>query len=432
VRFITDKSFQYLYSGESTDEVIGEMKNVVDIKKNAGFQFMQTSCKSKVVMRQFLKYIKLPFIQYIYVEPSLIRCEYIIKKVKSDNPDPKLYFPPHTPLYRNINYKETLLNSDILVYNPYEDYTMILDFINEMCRNKDIVAIFISLYRVAKKSSIVESLITACDLNKDVYVFIEPTARGNEEDNLSNINILTSHGAHVACNYFNYKVHAKMCCAIDTNGIIYAHIGTGNYNEDTAKIYTDFHLLTTNVAITSEIFQLFQSLFKKTRYKAVSPTSFISASPTNFRTKIVSLIDNEREKGELGRIYLKCNSLCDGEIIDRLYNAAQAGVQINIICRTGCSITTHPNIIIKSKVGRFLEHDRIYIFGNRVFISSADLLLRNISKRLELLCEIQSFELKNKIFNAFLDMWNSKQIYVLLENGRWDRKMQSILERITL
>jgi polyphosphate kinase len=224
-------------------------------------------------------------------------------------------------------------------------------------------------------------------------------------------------------------VHGKIFCAITKDGIIYSHIGTGNYNEDTAKIYTDFHLLTANPRITTEVFQIFKCLFERKMYIPRSKESTLYVSPGNFRDAIFHLIEDEMKKHSNGKIMLKCNSLCDGEVIDKLYSAAEAGVQIKIICRTGCSIMAHQNISIRSKVGRFLEHDREYIFGDRVFISSADLLLRNISKRVETLCEIKDIALSKRIINNFDRIWNDKSIYSLLENGRWDKEYHSLLEQ---
>lgn len=426
IRMISEKNYSYIYTGESTNEVLAEIKDVIEIKKNGDFNFIQTTSASNSEMLEFLEYMGLINTQWIYIDELLLKCEFIIKKLKKDNPDPKLYYPPYIPKYQMLEYKQHLLQSDVLIHNPYGNYHMVLDFIAEMCLDKDITTIFISLYRMAKQSMIVKSLIAAKENGKNVYVYIEPTARGNEEENITVIEQLMSHGIHVSCNYFNYKVHAKIFCAIDKNGTIYTHIGTGNYNEDTAKVYTDYHLLTTNPNITLEVFRLFCALFRKTMYIPKNKNSLIAASPVNFRERIIGLINDESYKGEDGRIFLKCNSLCDAEIIDRLFSAAELGVKINIICRTGCSITAHPNITVKSKVGRFLEHDRVYIFGNRVFISSADLLLRNISKRVEILCEITDSKLKNNITRTLESMWNSGDIYILLENGRWDRSLDAV------
>jgi len=426
VRFISDKSFRYIYTGESVTSILEEIKDVVEIKKSGDFNYVQTNCQDVLLFTKFLKYMNMPDVQWIYTEEPLIKCEYLIKKLKQDNTNPDLYYPKFTPYYEKINYKESLLDSDTLIHNPYADYQMVLDFIDQMCTDEDTVAIFISLYRMAKKSKIIESLIKAKRLGKDVYAYIEVTARGNEDDNVRVIERLMAEGIHVSCNYFNYKVHAKLFCAINKSGVIYTHIGTGNYNEDTAKIYTDYHLLTTNPSITIEVFRVFRALFERRMYVPQNKKSLIAVSPVTFRSKIIDLINDEIRKGEYGKIFLKCNSLCDSEIIDKLYSAAELGVKVDIICRTGCSITAHPNITIKSKVGRFLEHDRVYVFGKRVFISSADLLLRNISKRVELLCEINTPELKDAIINILNSIWNDRSVYVLLENGRWDRLLDSV------
>ena len=163
--------------------------------------------------------------------------------------------------------------------------------------------------------------------------------------------------------------------------------------------------------------------FRREIYRTHTSKLHLYSSPLNFRSTITELINEERKKGRNGQIRIKCNSLCDYEVIDKLYNAAKAGVDVQIISRTGCSISVTDNIKVRSKVGRYLEHDRFYIFGKddncKVYISSADLLLRNLNKRLEILCEIIDVDNKKKVIQTFTEIWNSKHIHILQENGRW-------------
>lgn len=419
VRFVSDKSFRYVYTGESPEETLLEIQDMINIKNEEVFHYIETTCKSETVMKDFIKYLSLPIDEFIIVPEKMIQFDNVYRIMKKYNTSKELYYLDDNITYNKYDYYTMILEKDMLIHNPFESYQHILDFIDQMCTNSNIQSIFISLYRVAKHSEIIVSLIKAHDLGKNVFVYIEPTARGNEEANLEIIELLQSKGIHVACNYFNYKVHSKIFCAVDQNGIIYTHVGTGNYNEDTAKIYTDLHLLTTNTDIAIEVFRIFQSLFRKEIYITNTIDGYLSSSPANFRGRVIKLIKNESEKGSKGRIFLKCNSLCDSEIIDALFKAADNDVVIKIICRTGCSITAHENITVKSKVGKYLEHERFYIFGNDVFISSADLLLRNISKRLEILCKIESSDARYKIFRIFNKLWTDPNTYQLERSGEW-------------
>lgn len=325
-----------------------------------------------------------------------------------------------TVSYEKIdNYYNELLRRDIIIRNPYDSYQYVTDFIDQMCTNKNIKTIFITLYRTSENSVIIKSLLKAITLGKRVYVYVEPFARGNEQSNLENVNILRKAGAFVRTNYFNYKIHSKIFCAIDINNKKFVHIGTGNYNEDTAKFYTDTHLLTTNNVITNEALYIILSIFEKDVYKNINNGSYIYASPTNLRSSLIYLIEKEILKKENGKIYIKCNNLYDENIIDKLYQASAAGVDVKIICRTVCGILPKKNIEIRSKVGQYLEHDRIYIFGDDVFISSADLYTRNISKRVEILCGILQPNNKERLFQIFDNVWNSKHIHQLQRNGEW-------------
>ena len=409
-QIIKDKSFRYIYAGESSDEVISEMKEVIKIKK---------SVNTKIVLTSDPGHDDGDIIIHVPSEILLLDKYYdFYKEIYSDNKS--CFYESNIKEAQSINFYEYLRCKDMLIRNPYESYDNILLFIDQMCTNPSIRSVFITLYRTAEESKIIESLIKAKKSGKDVYVYIEPTARDNEELNIKNIQLLQKNNIYVECNYYNYKVHAKLFCAVDEDKTVYAHVGTGNYNETTAKMYTDCHLLTYNQSITVEALRVVMSLFRKDVYKAsFMEKHYIFPSPLNFRNQIIRLINAEKEKGENGSICIKCNSICDCAIIDKLYRAAELGVKIKIISRTGCSIRIHKNIEVRSKVGQFLEHDRIYIFGDKSYISSADLLLRNINKRVEILCEITDEELSEKVKQIFSEIWNDKNIHILQENGNW-------------
>lgn len=411
-KVIKNRNFRFIYAGESEKEVIDEIQRVSDMKDTTKEFSVLFSGKGDIELENCC--------DIIHVPRNILLIKYYIDAYKEIFTDDKYYYPKEIDTVVDRDYYTELKYHDILIHNPYESYDNVVNFIDQMCTNENITCVFISLYRTSEHSVIVEKLIKAKELGKTVCVYVEPTARDNEKSNLDNIKRLTEAGVHVSCNYFNYKVHGKLFCAIDKDYHVYAHIGTGNYNEVTGKQYTDIHLLTTDESITDEILSIFLSIFKKKIYTTTKSKLPIYTSPINFRGKINHLIDDEIRKGRYGKIIIKCNNLCDCSIIDKLYTAADRGVQIYIICRTGCAIITHDNIHIRSKVGRYLEHDRFYIFGDKIYISSADLLLRNISKRVEILCEIKDEFNKSKIRRIFRNLWNSKNIHELTEDAKWE------------
>ena len=422
IRFISDKTFKYIYTGENTPDNLNEIKSLIKIKDDSIFNYIQSTCDSPYIMNEFFNQMAINLDGYIYISENIIRIKEIMNSIMSNNTDFNLYYPKYNSMYNKLDYTKELINRDIMIYNPYESYSHITDFIEEMCTSKNIKTVFCTLYRTAKDSIIVDSLIKAKKSNKNVYVYVELTARGDEERNVNLIEKLLKYNINVTCNYFNYKVHSKIFCAVDNSGIIYTHIGTGNYNENTAKVYTDLHLLTTNPSISAEILKIFMCILKKKIYFPEESTlrKKLFASPINLREEIIRCIDRETKKKENGRIYIKCNSLSDLQVINKLYKAAKAGVDIKIIARSAISILPiYKNIQIRSKIGRFLEHDRIYIFGNDVYISSADLMLRNINKRVEILCNITDENCKLKVFEIFNNIWKDEDIHFIGKDYKW-------------
>lgn len=421
IRLISNKSIRFLYSdSNNTKEIIDDIESIAYMKEGEIFQTILTTCNSKIVMDELLNYLNITTLnrQYIYT-PFEALCIGDIEEYIEGIVNNPAYFEKDEVQYTERNYLEELKENDIMIHNPFESYNHVLDFIKQVCYDESVENIFITLYRLGHESEIIKYLIKAKQLGKNVNVFIEPTARGNEIDNINNIHILEEHGINVACNYFNYKVHSKLFCGVTKDGIVYCHVGTGNYNENTAKFYTDLHLFTLKPEITIQVMNIFYGLFTKKMIKSVE--SDLKFSPVGFRPVMIGMIKEESMKGDSGRIIIKCNSLCDSEVINALYDAADMGVKIRIICRTACSITPTNNIEVISKIGRYLEHERFYIIGDRYFISSADLLLRNISKRVEVLCEIKQPALQDKIYNIYDHIWNRSDygVFRLDVTGKW-------------
>lgn len=302
-------------------------------------------------------------------------------------------------------------NRDILLYYPYHKFSHFTEWLRQSAYDPLVSKIEISLYRVAKKSRVVAALIEAVKNGKEVSVNIELRARFDEQANLSWAEILSNAGANVTFGISSLKVHAKTCLiSRKENGelVRYAHIGTGNFHEKNAKIYTDFSLFTCQKEITDEIAQVFQ--FIKFPYLPFTFKHLI-VSPVNARSAIENLIDQEinaAQNNQRSGIILKVNNLVDHDLINKLYQASNAGVQIKLIIRGICSLVTgvtnqSENITAISIVDRFLEHPRVSIFENngqpKVYLSSADWMSRNLDQRVEVACPIYDPLVKQSIID---------------------------------
>lgn len=324
-------------------------------------------------------------------------------------PNPGRSYLEHTklPSIRNRSFAthdtvfEAIQNKDILLYYPYHDFTHFTEFVRQAAFDPQVRHIRLNIYRVASNSRIISSLVDAVDNGKKVTVVVELRARFDEENNIAWSKSMTDAGVKVVLGNPNVKIHSKLCIVSreERNEIRhYAHFGTGNFNEKTAKIYTDLSLFTCDPELTEEaiaVFDMIQNPYKKVRF------NHLQVSPVNARSKIQSLIRQEIQRcteGHFAQITLKINNLVDKELIDDLYRASQSGVKIRAIIRGMCSLIPgveglSENIQVISVVDRFLEHPRIMIFENggdkRYFISSADWMTRNMDYRIEVGCPVR-------------------------------------------
>ena len=300
---------------------------------------------------------------------------------------------------------------DILLYYPYHKFSHFTEWLRQAAYDPMVSKIEISLYRVAKKSRVIAALIEAVKNGKDVSVNIELRARFDEQANLSWAEVLSNAGANVTFGISSLKVHAKICLISRQEAgqlIRYAHIGTGNFHEKNAKIYTDFSLFTCKKEITDEVAQVFE--FIKYPYKTYT-FKHLMVSPINSRDALENLIDQEIQAAKQYKksgITLKVNNLVDPHLINKLYQANNAGVKINLIIRGICSLVTgirnqSENITAISIVDRYLEHPRVSIFENngkpKVYLSSADWMSRNLDKRVEVTCPIYDPSVKQNIID---------------------------------
>ncbi|MFC3120980.1 polyphosphate kinase 1 [Agaribacter flavus] len=297
---------------------------------------------------------------------------------------------------------EAIADGDILLYYPYHDFTHFTEFVRQAAFDPLVRHIRLNIYRVASHSRIISSLVDAVDNGKKVTVVVELRARFDEENNIAWSKRMTDAGIKVVLGNPNVKIHSKLCIVTrEERGKIkhYAHFGTGNFNEKTAKIYTDLSLFTCDDELAAEavqVFDMIQNPYKKVRFNQ------LQVSPINARSKIQSLIRQEIQRcteGHFAQITLKINNLVDNELIDDLYRASQSGVKVRAIIRGMCSLIPgvaglSENIEVISIVDRFLEHPRIMVFENggdpKYFISSADWMTRNMDYRIEVGCPVKS------------------------------------------
>lgn len=306
---------------------------------------------------------------------------------------------------------DAIRNRDVLLYYPYHTFEHVLELLRQASFDPSVLAIKINIYRVAKNSRIMDAMIHAAYNGKKVTVVVELQARFDEEANIHWAKRLTEAGVHVIFSAPGLKIHAKLFLISRREGeeiVRYAHIGTGNFNEKTARIYTDYSLLTADARITNEVRRVFN--FIENPYRPVS-FDHLMVSPQNSRSMLYQLIDNEIanvQQGITAGITLKINNLVDNGLVDRLYAASAAGVKVNLLVRGMCSLIPDlpgisENIRVISIVDRYLEHDRVYIFENggdkKVFLSSADWMTRNIDYRIEVAVSILDPRLKQRVLD---------------------------------
>ena len=331
-------------------------------------------------------------------------------------------FNSHEPILDQIAKKDRFLSY------PYESIKPFLTMLHEAANDEDVVSIKMTLYRVAKQSKVVEALIEAAENGKEVFVLVELKARFDEENNIGWSRLLEEAGCHVIYGLDGYKVHSKLCQIMkkkDGNVEYYTQIGTGNYNEKTARLYTDLSLMTADPKIGTEAARVFQALAMG---ETVEDMEHLLVAPRCLQNKVLAMIDEEIEHakaGELAYIGLKMNSLTDKRIMSKLVEASCAGVYIDMVIRGICCLIPGvkgqtENIHIISIVGRFLEHSRIYIFGTqeraRIYISSADFMTRNTLRRVEVAAPIEDPDIRMQIQEMFVTMLSDNRKARIMNN----------------
>jgi polyphosphate kinase len=354
---------------------------------------------------------------------------------KDDMPSPH---PPVQPMginrEKNDDIFETIKQRDILLHHPYNNFEPVLQLLEQAAEDPNVLAIKITVYRLAKRSRVTEALLKAAENGKHVSVLFEVKARFDEENNIREAQRLQKAGCFVIYGISRYKTHTKLLLVVRNEGsrvVRYAHMATGNYNEDTSKLYTDIGLLTTNETYTHDISEFFNVI---TGHSLPNEYNYLITAPRDMRDQLIRLIQTEAEHAQRGLtsgICIKVNSLEDKQVIDELYKASQAGVPIRLIVRSICCLRPKraglsENITVRSIVGDFLEHTRVYYFHNngdpKVYGGSADVMVRSFDRRIESLFFLANDRVKQQAILILQDnLRDNVNAYELMEDGNFKK-----------
>lgn len=425
---------------ELGENYLEQMRRALKKRRSMSPVRLEISCKGDSLLAPYLRKRIAITRQEMFVTDAPLTLKYLYELYAefTDEEKAKLCYAPWKPLTlaekfgENASLMTEVEKRDVLLSYPYDDFGIFLSLLKEAVYDKDVISIKITAYRIGSGHvKLMSYLILAAEMGKDVTVLLELRARFDEENNIGWAEPLKEAGCKIIYGFENYKVHAKICLITKKtqNKLSYiTYVGTGNFNQKTANLYSDIALLTADESIGKDAVAFFQNMGISNlngEYKE------LFVAPHSLKIPILNLIEREKEKGENGRILLKMNSVTDRNLIDALADASQCGVKIQMIIRGICSVLPNiknktENISIRSIVGRFLEHSRIFVFGEgdeqKIYISSADFMTRNTEKRVEIAAPIKDKNLQKEILKILdFELKDDVKARVLNNEGKYER-----------